>query len=83
MIVNGENCAFTSFCVYLDSLMHWQDSEYVAVFHQGRYFRLWLYHAGRMLSPREIEQQIQRIMDDPSPPLPGEAKLAALTAGDR
>uniref|UniRef100_A0A671S504 carnitine O-palmitoyltransferase n=1 Tax=Sinocyclocheilus anshuiensis TaxID=1608454 RepID=A0A671S504_9TELE len=66
-----------------DSLIHWQDSEYVAVFHRGRYFRLWLYHAGRMLSPREIEQQIQRIMDDSSPPVPGEAKLAALTAGDR
>uniref|UniRef100_A0A9J7Z8N0 carnitine O-palmitoyltransferase n=1 Tax=Cyprinus carpio carpio TaxID=630221 RepID=A0A9J7Z8N0_CYPCA len=66
-----------------DSLIHWQDSEYVAVFHRGRYFRLWLYHAGRMLSPREIEQQIQRIMDNPSPPVPGEAKLGALTAGDR
>ncbi|XP_056593850.1 carnitine O-palmitoyltransferase 1, liver isoform [Triplophysa dalaica] len=66
-----------------DSLVHWQDSEYVAVFHRGRYFRLWLYHAGRMLSPREIEHQVQSILDDPSPPAPGEAKLAALTAGDR
>ncbi|XP_051969414.1 carnitine O-palmitoyltransferase 1, liver isoform-like isoform X1 [Xyrauchen texanus] len=66
-----------------DSLVHWQDSEYVGVFHRGRYFRLWLYHAGRMLSPREIEHQIQCILDDPSPPAPGEAKLAALTAGDR
>uniref|UniRef100_A0A8C2C107 carnitine O-palmitoyltransferase n=1 Tax=Cyprinus carpio TaxID=7962 RepID=A0A8C2C107_CYPCA len=77
----GETSRF--FCVYLDSLIHWQDSEYVAVFHRGRYFRLWLYHAGRMLSPREIEHQIQHILDDPSPPVPGEAKLAALTAGDR
>ncbi|XP_048031522.1 carnitine O-palmitoyltransferase 1, liver isoform-like [Megalobrama amblycephala] len=66
-----------------DCLTHWQDSEYVAVFHRGRFFRLWLYHAGRMLSPREIEHQVQRILDDPSPPAPGEAKLAALTAGDR
>lgn len=66
-----------------DSLVHWQDSEYVTVFHRGRYFRLWLYHAGRMLSPREIEHQVQRIIDDPSPPAPGEAKLASLTAGDR
>uniref|UniRef100_A0A8C2BGD8 carnitine O-palmitoyltransferase n=1 Tax=Cyprinus carpio TaxID=7962 RepID=A0A8C2BGD8_CYPCA len=79
--VMGETSRF--FCVYLDSLIHWQDSEYVAVFHRGRYFRLWLYHAGRMLSPREIEHQIQHILDDPSPPVPGEAKLAALTAGDR
>ncbi|KAA0704473.1 Carnitine O-palmitoyltransferase 1, liver isoform [Triplophysa tibetana] len=69
--------------VETDSLVHWQDSEYVAVFHRGRYFRLWLYHAGRMLSPREIEHQVQSILDDPSPPAPGEAKLAALTAGDR
>ncbi|KAM7372639.1 hypothetical protein PAMP_009792 [Pampus punctatissimus] len=39
--------------------------------------------AGRLLSPREIEYQIQRILDDPSPPQPGEEKLGALTAGDR
>uniref|UniRef100_A0A8C6V474 carnitine O-palmitoyltransferase n=1 Tax=Neogobius melanostomus TaxID=47308 RepID=A0A8C6V474_9GOBI len=57
--------------------------EYVAVYHKGRFFRLWVYNAGRLLSPREIEHQIQRILDDPSPPLPGEERLGALTAGDR
>ncbi len=66
-----------------DVLQHWQDSEFVAVYHKGRYFRLWVYRAGRLLSPREIEYQIQRILDDPSPPQPGEEKLGALTAGDR
>lgn len=66
-----------------DVLQHWLDSEFVAVYHKGRYFRLWVYRAGRLLSPREIEYQIQRILDDPSPPLPGEEKLGALTAGDR
>ncbi|KAI4876448.1 hypothetical protein NFI96_034181 [Prochilodus magdalenae] len=66
-----------------DTVVHWQDSEYVAVYHRGRYFRLWLYQAGRMLTPREIEYQIQRILDDPSPPAPGEEKLGAFTAGDR
>uniref|UniRef100_A0A8C2BYC9 Carnitine palmitoyltransferase 1C n=1 Tax=Cyprinus carpio TaxID=7962 RepID=A0A8C2BYC9_CYPCA len=70
-------------CIRLITELFLADSEYVAVFHRGRYFRLWLYHAGRMLSPREIEHQIQHILDDPSPPVPGEAKLAALTAGDR
>lgn len=53
------------------------------VFHKGRYFKVWLYHDGRLLRPREIEQQVQRILDDPSEPQPGEAKLAALTAGER
>ncbi|KAM3863493.1 carnitine O-palmitoyltransferase 1, liver isoform [Diretmus argenteus] len=66
-----------------DVLQHWQDSEFVAVYHNGRYFRLWVYRAGRLLCPREIEYQIQKILDDPSPPLPGEEKLGALTAGDR
>ncbi|XP_077357890.1 carnitine O-palmitoyltransferase 1, liver isoform isoform X1 [Festucalex cinctus] len=66
-----------------DTVQHWQDSDYVAVYHRGRYFRLRVYQAGRLLSPREIEFQIQRILDDPSPPCTGEAKLGALTAGDR
>ncbi|XP_073800684.1 carnitine O-palmitoyltransferase 1, liver isoform isoform X2 [Danio rerio] len=66
-----------------DVLQHWQDSEFVAVYHRGRYFRLWVYRAGRLLSPREIQFQIQRILDDPSPPSPGEEKLGALTAGNR
>ncbi|KAL3987625.1 LOW QUALITY PROTEIN: hypothetical protein ACER0C_014740 [Sarotherodon galilaeus] len=69
--------------VETDVLHHWLDSEFVAVYHRGRYFCLWVYRAGRLLSPREIEYQIQRILDDPSPPLPGEEKLGALTAGDR
>ncbi|KAF5886142.1 carnitine O-palmitoyltransferase 1, liver isoform-like, partial [Clarias magur] len=66
-----------------DTLQHWQDSEFVAVYHRGRYFRLWVYSAGRLLSPREIQHQVQKILDDPTPPLPGEEKLGALTAGNR
>ncbi|CAN9505858.1 unnamed protein product [Ophioblennius macclurei] len=66
-----------------DVLQHWQDSEFVAVYNKGRFFRLWVYRAGRLLSPREIEYQIQKILDDQSPPLPGEEMLGALTAGDR
>eukprot|EP00069_Balaena_mysticetus_P004774 bmy_17673T0 len=62
--------------------MHLRDSRHIVVFHKGRYFKVWLYHDGRLLKPREIEQQMQRILDDPSEPQAGEAKLAALTAGD-
>ncbi|XP_062330180.1 carnitine O-palmitoyltransferase 1, liver isoform-like isoform X2 [Osmerus eperlanus] len=66
-----------------DTVQHWQDSDYVVVYHRGRYFRLWMYCSGRLLSPREVESQVQRILDDPSAPSPGEDKLGALTAGDR
>ncbi|NXP64737.1 CPT1A palmitoyltransferase, partial [Chloropsis cyanopogon] len=66
-----------------DTLQHVKDSKHIVVYHKGRYFKVWLYHDGRLLRPREIEQQIQRILDDDSEPQPGEEKLAALTAGDR
>ncbi|XP_058271768.1 carnitine O-palmitoyltransferase 1, liver isoform-like [Hemibagrus wyckioides] len=66
-----------------DTLRHWEDSEFVAVYHRGRYFRLWVYSAGRLLSPREIQHQIQNILDHPSAPAPGEERLGALTAGNR
>lgn len=60
-----------------------KDSKHIVVYHKGRYFKVWLYHDGRLLKPREIEQQMQRILDDDSEPQAGEEKLAALTAGDR
>ncbi|XP_037589935.1 carnitine O-palmitoyltransferase 1, liver isoform isoform X2 [Cebus imitator] len=66
-----------------DTIQHMRDSKHIVVYHRGRYFKVWLYHDGRLLKPREIEQQMQRILDDTSEPQPGEARLAALTAGDR
>uniref|UniRef100_A0A8C2U6S5 carnitine O-palmitoyltransferase n=1 Tax=Coturnix japonica TaxID=93934 RepID=A0A8C2U6S5_COTJA len=63
-----------------DTIQHVKDSKHIVVYHKGRYFKVWLYHDGRLLKPREIEQQIQRILDDDSEPQAGEEKLAALTA---
>lgn len=42
-----------------------------------------MFYDGRLLLPREIEQQMERILADTSEPMPGEERLAALTAGDR
>ncbi|XP_060102042.1 carnitine O-palmitoyltransferase 1, muscle isoform isoform X1 [Heteronotia binoei] len=66
-----------------DSLLHLSDSKHLAVYHTGRFYKVWLYHAGKLLSPRDLEMQFQRILEDPSRPQPGEERLAALTAGDR
>ncbi|MBN3273918.1 CPT1A palmitoyltransferase, partial [Polyodon spathula] len=66
-----------------DTIQHVRDSKHIVVFHKGRFFKVWMYHDGRLLKPREIEQQMQKILDDKSEPQPGEQHLAALTAGDR
>lgn len=55
----------------------------MAVYHKGRFFKVWLYEGSCLLKPRDLEMQFQRILDDTSPPQPGEEKLAALTAGGR
>uniref|UniRef100_A0A8C9DGS4 Carnitine O-palmitoyltransferase 1, muscle isoform n=1 Tax=Prolemur simus TaxID=1328070 RepID=A0A8C9DGS4_PROSS len=66
-----------------DVLQHLSDSRHVAVYHKGRFFKVWLYEGARLLRPRDLEMQFQRILDDPSLPQPGEERLAALTAGGR
>ncbi|GCC38224.1 hypothetical protein chiPu_0016736 [Chiloscyllium punctatum] len=66
-----------------DTLQHLKDSKHIVVYHRGRFYKVWLYHNGRLLKPCEIQTQMQKILDDQSPAQPGEEKLAALTAGDR
>lgn len=66
-----------------DVLQHLVESRHICVYHKGRFYRLCLYDDRTLLSPRQLQTQFQRILDDPSPPQPGEEKLAALTAGDR
>ncbi|XP_075894248.1 carnitine O-palmitoyltransferase 1, liver isoform isoform X2 [Nelusetta ayraudi] len=66
-----------------DTLQHVNETKHIVVYHKGRFFKVWMFYDGRLLLPREIEQQMERIMTDTSEPLPGEEKLAALTAGDR
>uniref|UniRef100_A0A669EDY6 carnitine O-palmitoyltransferase n=1 Tax=Oreochromis niloticus TaxID=8128 RepID=A0A669EDY6_ORENI len=69
--------------VETDTLQHVNESKHIVVYHKGRYFKVWMFYDGRLLLPREIEQQMERILADKSEPLPGEERLAALTAGDR
>ncbi|XP_047451892.1 carnitine O-palmitoyltransferase 1, liver isoform isoform X2 [Mugil cephalus] len=66
-----------------DTLQHVNESKHIAVYHKGRFYKVNMFYDGRLLLPREIEQQMERILADRSEPLPGEEKLAALTAGER
>lgn len=72
-----------TFSYSVDTVQHVSDSRHVVVYHRGRYFKVGLFYDGRLLLPREIEQQMERILADTSEPQPGEETLAALTAGNR
>uniref|UniRef100_A0A8C7PPV7 carnitine O-palmitoyltransferase n=1 Tax=Oncorhynchus mykiss TaxID=8022 RepID=A0A8C7PPV7_ONCMY len=66
-----------------DTIQHVDESKHIAVFNKGRFFKVWVFYDGRLLLPREIEQQMERILADKSEPQEGEEYLAALTAGER
>ncbi|XP_060933026.1 carnitine O-palmitoyltransferase 1, liver isoform isoform X1 [Limanda limanda] len=66
-----------------DVLQHTNESKHIAVYHKGRFYKVWMFYDGRLLLPREIEQQMERILADTSEPQEGEERLAALTAGER
>jgi len=83
MLFGSAKTFFNSLCFCSDTLQHMNESKHIAVYHKGRFYKVWMFYDGRLLLPREIEQQMERILADQSEPLPGEEKLAALTAGDR
>lgn len=66
-----------------DRLDHFADSTHVAVYHGGKYFKLQTHFKGRLLTPAEIQVQLEKIMADNNAPAAGEECLAALTASER
>jgi len=66
-----------------DKIIHLTDTDHIAVYHKGRYYKLYIRHRGRLLSPPELEISLQKILDDDSAPAEGEKHLASLTAGER
>eukprot|EP00095_Tigriopus_kingsejongensis_P011758 snap_masked-scaffold241_size241811-processed-gene-1.4 protein:Tk11758 transcript:snap_masked-scaffold241_size241811-processed-gene-1.4-mRNA-1 annotation:"carnitine o-palmitoyltransferase liver isoform-like isoform 1" len=66
-----------------DTIVHYDDSTHVVVRHQGRFYRVGCYHEGQLLTPSEIQNQIQGILDDSTLPDEGEEHLGVMTAANR
>ncbi|XP_053693272.1 carnitine O-palmitoyltransferase 1, liver isoform isoform X2 [Sabethes cyaneus] len=69
--------------VETDKIVHYQDSNHIVVLYRGCYYKVVIYHNGRILRPCEIQIQIEEILHSSDKPQPGEELLASLTAGDR
>ena len=66
-----------------DKLVHYRDSKHIAVYSKGKWFKMYTYYQSQPLNARELESQIQKILDEKSEAFSGEKHLAALTAGER
>uniref|UniRef100_A0A182WA64 carnitine O-palmitoyltransferase n=1 Tax=Anopheles minimus TaxID=112268 RepID=A0A182WA64_9DIPT len=70
--------------VETDKIIHYQDSNHIVVLYRGCYYKVIIYHNGRILRPCELQIQIEYILQQGAEkPQPGEEMLASLTAGDR
>lgn len=66
-----------------DRIIHLNDSQHLAIYHKGKYYKMMLYDKGCLLKPAQLQVQLEKIIEDESPSAPGEYHLAALTANNR
>ncbi|CAF0964623.1 unnamed protein product [Rotaria sp. Silwood1] len=66
-----------------DKIIHYSDSHHIAVYHKGRWYKVFMFYKDHLLEPCELQLQLDEIIRDTTPPAYGEEHLAALTAGER
>lgn len=66
-----------------DKLVHFLDSQHVIVLCHGKYYKLNIYHRGRLQTPRQLERNLERIYSDAQTASDSELHLGCLTAVDR
>lgn len=60
-----------------------QDSNHIAVYHKGCFYKVLIYHNSRLLRACEIQIQLEHILNCKATPVAGEQNVASLTASDR
>lgn len=66
-----------------DKIVHCDDSYHIVVYYKGCYYKVPIYHKGRLLKPKEIEYQLEYIKNTSIDTTHPEKYLASLTAWDR
>ncbi|KAJ6642115.1 Carnitine O-palmitoyltransferase 1, liver isoform [Pseudolycoriella hygida] len=66
-----------------DRLVHFAESDHVALYHKGCFYKIVVYHQGRLLNPMELKHQIDQILNANATTTDSERNLSSLTAMDR
>jgi len=66
-----------------DKIVHYDDSKHIVVFHKGCYYKMPIYHQGRLLTPIELKHQYDQILKMNVKPTHGEKHVGALTGMNR
>lgn len=66
-----------------DKVVHFDESHHVAVYHKGCFFKVPIYRKGKLLNPREIQYQLEWILNSTDMSSHAETYLGALTSWNR
>ncbi|VDM08500.1 unnamed protein product [Wuchereria bancrofti] len=66
-----------------DKFYHWSDAKHVAVYCNGRWFRLAIHNGKRLYEPCELQKGFEAILNEKVNSDVEESYIAALTASDR
>lgn len=66
-----------------DRIVHRDEIKHIVVLHNGRYFKMMINHWNRFLNPRELQVQLNMIVDNSLKTSETEDRLASLTALNR
>jgi carnitine O-palmitoyltransferase 1, liver isoform len=69
--------------VEADKTIHYDDIKHMVVLHKGCYYKMMIYHSGRLLNASEIQYQLDLIIKRSEKSTHGEEYLASLTAWNR
>lgn len=69
--------------VETDKIVHYDDSKHIVVLHKGCYYKVMIYHSGRLLNASEIQYQLDHIIKRQEEASHAENHLASLTAWNR
>lgn len=66
-----------------DKIVHYDDIKHIAVLHKGKYYKMMIHHGGRLLNAKELQHQIEKILQSTETSTHAESHLASLTAWNR
>lgn len=66
-----------------DEIIHYDESNHIAVYHKGRYYKVDVYRKGKLLNSVEIQCQLEWIINSDEVASHAESFLASLTSWNR
>lgn len=66
-----------------DKVIHYENSNHIAVYHKGHFYKVTVYRKGKLLNAREIQYQLEWIVNSKEVASHAETYLASLTAWNR